>query len=595
MPRSQIKLVAAISALVVAVVVGFGWATERDLTARADARVRAGLEARVKGARELLGPVALSTTPTDVLTRRARELAGALGGRVTLIRSDGVVVADSALSSARVGEMENHATRPEVRAAARGELGHSVRVSTSVGRPQRYVAVAAAAGDGVVRLAEPVAEAPEIAALRTRMAQAVLVGLLAAVGLAFAVSRSNARAIERMRRVASSVAGGDFTLRLRRHVGDEFDPIAGAIDQMAEQLRLRLDEATHEKERLQAVLNGMVEGVLVVDTGGKIVLLNQRARELFAIRGRVESRAFLEVIRHAEFDALLARATDREDPVSGEVRLAGPGERVLRVQAVRFPSGRGARMGTVAVFHDVTEIARLEQVRRDFVANASHELRTPLTAISGFTETLLSSESLGPDDRRAYLEVIERHARRLTHLVNDLLELSKIESRQVTLEVAAIDVVPIAERLLQDYHERFEEKDLLASVAHHGPAFVRADPRALEQILVNLVDNAIKYTEPGGAVTIRVETGDEEVAVRVEDTGIGIPPEDRERIFERFYRVDKARSRELGGTGLGLAIVKHLVQGQGGEIALVESQPGEGSVFRFTLPRADRTERGEPT
>jgi len=588
MPRSQIKLVAAISALVVAVVVGFAGVTERDLAERAETRARADLEARVTGARDLLGPLPLSATPPETLAQRARTLSEAFGARVTLIRSDGVVVADSALPPARVLEMENHATRPEIARAARGERGHSVRTSASVGRPLRYVALTVEAGDGTVRLAEPVKEAPELAALRARAAWALFLGLIGAALVAAGITRLYARSIERMRRVASSVAHGDLTARVRRHMGDEFDPIAGAIDQMAEQLRLRLDEATHEKERLRAVLNGMVEGVLVVDTGGKIVLLNQRAREFFGIRGPVESRSLLEAMRHAELDALLSRAAETDEAVSGEIRLGGGGERVLRVQAVRFPAGPGARMGTVAVFHDVTELERLEQVRRDFVANASHELRTPLTAISGFTETLLSSESLGPADRRSYLEVIDRHAQRLTHLVSDLLELSKIESRKVTLKLDAIDVVAIAERLLQDYHERFQEKDLMASVAHPGSAFVRADPRALEQILVNLVDNAIKYTEPGGTIAIRVEAEGHQVAIHVEDTGIGIPAQDRERIFERFYRVDKARSRELGGTGLGLAIVKHLVQGQGGEVALVESRLGEGSVFRFTLPRAER-------
>jgi two-component system phosphate regulon sensor histidine kinase PhoR len=584
MPRSQWKLVAAIAALVVAVVGGFGVATQRDWARRDDAHARAELEARVLGARDLLGDLRLDAAP-EVLEARARELAEALDGRVTLIRNDGVVVADSALPRARVVQMENHADRPEVAAARRGETGHSVRESASVGRPLRYVAVASRAGDGVVRLAEPAIESPGVVALRQRLVQTLFIGLVGSLLVALWVSRAQGRALEGMRHVASSLARGDLSQRLRRNAGDELDPLARAIDQMAEQLRLRLDEANHEKERLQAVLNGMVEGVLVVDTGGKIVLLNDRVRRFFRIRGPVEGRSFLEAMRHAELDALLERATGSDAPVAGEIRLEDGTDRVLRVQAVRFPSGSAVRMGTVAVFHDVTEIVRLEQVRRDFVANASHELRTPLTAISGFTETLLNTE-LGETDRRSYLEVIERHTRRLTHLVRDLLELSKIESRNVSLEPKPVEVVALAERLLQDFHERFQEKDLLASVEHRGPVHAQADAAALEQILVNLVDNAIKYNEPGGTVTIGVTVDDDRVCVRVEDTGIGIPAEDRERIFERFYRVDKARSRELGGTGLGLAIVKHLIHGQDGSIS-VESTPGEGSSFRFTLPRAE--------
>ena len=243
-----------------------------------------------------------------------------------------------------------------------------------------------------------------------------------------------------------------------------------------------------------------------------------------------------------------------------------------------------ARLGTVAVFHDVTEIMRLEQIRRDFVANASHELRTPLAAISGFAETLLSNRSLSEGDRQRYIEVIDRHADRLTHLVTDLLELSRIESRKVELDVTGVDVAELSERIVEDLHEVTSEKDLIVSVERRGQPVARADAGALEQVLVNLVDNAIKYTEPGGEIVVRVEEDGDRVAVSVIDDGIGIPVEDQERIFERFYRVDKARSRELGGTGLGLAIVKHLVQSQRGTI-VVESEPGRGSTFRVTLPR----------
>jgi two-component system phosphate regulon sensor histidine kinase PhoR len=591
MRRSQLQLLAALSCLVAAVVALFGIQAHRELSAREAAQELVALEAQVELARELLGGVPLSTTPAAELADAAERIAEAAGARVTLIARDGTVVADSSLPAASLSELESHEARPEVRAALSGRLGHDVRRSAAVGRTLSFVALPARAGDGVVRLAVEPADRPLQAALGRWLRGTTLAGLLLAVLLSLALSRSTARSVERMRQVATSVARGDLSQRVRRHSGDELDPIAGAIDQMAEQLRLRLEEATHEKERLQAVLNGMVEGVLVVDTGGKIVLLNDHAREFFAIRGPVEGRSFLEVIRHAELDELISRAAATDEALSGEIQPAGAGERVLRVQAVRFPPGRAARMGTVAVFHDVTALMRLEQVRRDFVANASHELRTPLTAIAGFAETLLSNRNLGEADRRSYLEVIDRHAQRLSHLVSDLLELSKIESRKVPLELRAVDVAALAERLLHDYHERFAAKDLQASVERHGRPVARGDAQAIEQILVNLVDNAVKYTEAGGSVVIRIAEEAGKVAVSVSDTGIGIPAADRERIFERFYRVDKARSRELGGTGLGLSIVKHLVQNQGGEIS-VESEPGRGSTFRFTLPRDAGQEPG---
>jgi two-component system phosphate regulon sensor histidine kinase PhoR len=236
------------------------------------------------------------------------------------------------------------------------------------------------------------------------------------------------------------------------------------------------------------------------------------------------------------------------------------------------------------VFHDISELARLEEVRRDFVANASHELRTPLAAIRGFAETLLDGGALVEAERRSYLEIIDRHAQRLTHIVHDLLELSTIERGRIRLEPVELDVGELVASLIRDSGPRLRERRLEIVHEAAGRVMAWADPHALEQILGNLLDNAVKYTEPGGRIEIRVENGDPKVRVRVKDTGIGIPEEDLARIFERFYRVDKARSRALGGTGLGLAIVKHLVQSLGGEIS-VQSRLGEGSTFTFTLPR----------
>jgi two-component system phosphate regulon sensor histidine kinase PhoR len=237
------------------------------------------------------------------------------------------------------------------------------------------------------------------------------------------------------------------------------------------------------------------------------------------------------------------------------------------------------------VFHDITELVRLEQVRRDFVANASHELRTPLAAIRGFTETLLSNPELDDADRRSYLEIVDRHARRLGNLVNDLLELSRIEARQQPPERVSVDLFAVADELVRDNRERFAEKELAVSLEASGGTSVWADPLAVEQILLNLLDNAAKYTDSGGRIEIRIEGNERSVRTSVRDTGLGIPRRDLERIFERFYRVDKARSRALGGTGLGLSIVKHLIQSLGGQIS-VESELGKGSTFAFTLPTA---------
>jgi two-component system phosphate regulon sensor histidine kinase PhoR len=243
-------------------------------------------------------------------------------------------------------------------------------------------------------------------------------------------------------------------------------------------------------------------------------------------------------------------------------------------------------MGTVAVFHDVTELRHLENVRRDFIANASHELQTPLTAIRGFAETLVAHD-LPWEEVRAQLQVILRNSERLENLIRDMRELSRIESRRVPLQPGEVDVAKLARALLADMEPRLKERSLEASVSDQGAALAWADRRAVDQVLSNLLDNALKYTDPGGRITVGIEAQPEAVRVSVSDTGIGIAPEHRPRIFERFYRVDKARSRALGGTGLGLSIVRHLVQAMGGEVS-VESEPGRGSTFHFTLPRADR-------
>jgi two-component system phosphate regulon sensor histidine kinase PhoR len=386
--------------------------------------------------------------------------------------------------------------------------------------------------------------------------------------------------------VAASIAQGDLEGRLPTSANDELSHIAGAINQMAEQLRLRLEEVTQEKEQLRAVLEGMVEGVLVTDAKGNVLLANSRLREFYDLTGEVVGRHYVEAVRDAGVDAVMREAASGDEIATLQLRAGRVSPRTLQVQAVRFPAAPAARAGTVAVFHDISQLARLEEVRRDFVANASHELRTPLAAIRGFAETLLHSESLGEGERRSYLEIIDRHAQRLTHIVHDLLELSTIERGRLRLEPAPLDLGPLLESMLRDWQPRLRERQLEASLGPLPDARAYADPHAVEQVLTNLLDNAVKYTEPGGRIEIEVEPAGPKLRIRVRDTGIGIPAGDLGRIFERFYRVDKARSRALGGTGLGLAIVKHLVQGMGGDIS-VQSRLGEGSSFSFTLPRAD--------
>ncbi len=585
-PKSQRNLVAALVGLALFVVAVTGALVEHGLRGEQAARVQRELEQEARALANQAQGLGFEPASRPTLDALADRISAATGARVTWIARDGTVLGDSDARIEKLPDLGDHAARPEIRDAFAGRTGVARRRSVSVGRELFYVAVPVGEdARGVVRLAVDAAQlTPDLTAHASWFLAAAGIGLVAACLLVAALSGSTLRPIREMRRMAAAIAAGDHGYRLPLRFGEELGDIATALQQMAEQLRERAAHAMREKDQLQAVLNGMIEGVLVVDPDQQVLLGNQRMLEFFGLTSAPPGRTTLETFRHADLVGVLKAAADTDEPVSQAIEVAHPTHRTLRVHAVRFPPGRASRAGTVAVLHDVTELMQLEKMRRDFVANASHELRTPLAAIHGFAETLLSNPSLSDADRRAYLEVIDRHAKRLGAIVTDLLELSKIESRETVFALASIDTGHLIETLLREWRPRIEEKRLNVSLASERPGIAWADPQACEQILSNLLDNAIKYTEPGGKIEVRVGGNERNLRVDVSDTGMGIPERDLARIFERFYRVDQARSRAQGGTGLGLAIVKHLVQSLGGTIH-VESQLGRGSKFTFTLPR----------
>ena len=494
--------------------------------------------------------------------------------------ADGVVVADSDVRVSDLDRVENHAARPEVRAALAGEPGRSTRLSATVGRPLLYVAIPVERG--VVRLAAAVPDlSAAIGELRRALLAAAGIGLAAALALGLALSRSGLRSLRELGEMLRAIASGQLERRLRWRIRDERQQLAEDLNAMAEALERRVQELSADGEQLRAVLEGMVEGVLVLGPDGRITLANRGLRELFGVWAAVEGRLPLEVIRNAEVDALLAEAADSREPLLRDVDVDADGARVAEVHAVPLRAG-GRPAGVVAVFHDKTELRRLEAMRRDFVAHASHELKTPVTAIRGFAE-LLATRDMPEDQRRKQLGIVRQNAERLAALIEDLLELSRIESGRLQLQPSDVDVRKVAATVLSDLGPMFAERSIEATLDDGEPARAYVDARILERILSNLLDNAAKYTDPGGVVRIRLRPAGDRLRVEVQDTGIGIPESQQARIFERFYRVDAARSRALGGTGLGLAIVKHLVQASGGDIAL-ESEPGRGSTFTVTIP-----------
>lgn len=418
----------------------------------------------------------------------------------------------------------------------------------------------------------------------------VALGAGASLALSFVVARMTLLPLDEIRALAAEFASGKRSQRLLWSFGDERDATAVSVNRMADRLGREIEDARREAQQLEAVLAGMVEGVLVLDVQDRIVLVNPGFRELFGTWGPVRDRRLIEVVRRPEIDDLLTEAASAREPVVRDLPVRAGTDRTVLAHAVRFPS-EGPPSGTLAVFHDVTDVRRVDKVRRDFIANASHELRTPLTSIQGFAETLANG-GLSPEDAERCLQTILRNVGRMRHLIDDLMQLSRIENEAEARDPSRVDVVKLTRDLLLDLRKRLASAEIEAELVTASAPDAWCDRSALEHVLENLLTNAIRYTDAGGRIRVCVESKADLLEVSVEDTGIGIPEYARDRIFERFYRVDAARSRAVGSTGLGLAIVRHLVQAMHGTIR-VESEIGVGSRFVFTVPRA-RDEAGKP-
>jgi two-component system phosphate regulon sensor histidine kinase PhoR len=555
------------------------------------------LETRLVTAARLLHDEAASLLGRDGTASErfvwATRAAGAAGARVTLVRRDGTVIADSLVPPGDLARVENHAERPEVRAALAGRVGRSTRRSTTADTPQLYVA-APVRGDatvqGVVRLAMPLAEVgSSFAAIHRVLLAGGLVALAVAAGIGIFVAGRVTRPIVQMEAIARDMAEGRLDRRVPVRSPDETGRLGRALNAMAASLDGKIADLEQEQAKATAILDAMVEGVVAVDGRDRILTMNERARAIFGLATRGEGKPFMEVIRNGDLHAILRsiRVTEGNAGSHREVRLLAPAPRTLEVNAVPLVlTGDEPGVGVVLVLYDVTNLRKLELVRTEFVANVSHELRTPLTAIQGYLETLLGGALEEPQHARRFLEIAFRHTERLGRLINDLTDLSNIELNKVKLALEPVAVDAVIDSVLAIIQPRADagRVTLTADVARDLPP-AHADRDRLAQILINLVDNAVKYTPAGGRVTVRAAAavGGGALVIDVADTGIGIPPADLPRITERFYRVDKARSRELGGTGLGLAIVKHLVIAHGGELS-IESRQGEGTTVHFTVP-----------
>ena len=523
----------------------------------------------------------------DEMAAFTRQAARLTDSRVTVMRVDGWVLGDSEVAAGDLGRLENHAARPEMQAALAGDIGHDLRTSVSIQTPLMYVALPVRDGGrvvGVLRLALPLAAVTSsYAQLHRVMLAGGLIALAVAFGIGIFVAGRVTRPVIEMQAIAHQMSEGQFAVRAPVRSVDELGALGRALNVMAVRLREQIETLQMERAKATAILDGMVEGVIAVDGHESILLMNERARAMFGVgHGRGDGKPFLEVIRNADLHEIFRESRRAGDVARREVRLTAPIERFLRVTAVRLLLA-GEPPGLVMVVDDVTALRRLEHVRTEFVANVSHELRTPLTAIQGYLETLLGGALDEPEHARRFLEIAFRHTERLGRLLNDLTDLSNIELGKVSLRLAPTPLAAVVDSVLAIIVAKAREGGVTLAAAVPPGLSVAADHDRLAQILINLVDNAVKYTPTGGAVTVRARPVGDHVEIAVSDTGVGIPRADLPRITERFYRVDRARSRELGGTGLGLAIVKHLVLAHGGDLA-IDSEEGQGTTVRVTLP-----------
>ena len=589
--RIAIKLTLTLVGFVALSSLAAGFYLDRALASFAEASLESRL-ASIAGVLDESARAALGASRSDSQAFAVRA-GGMTGARVTLIDPAGRVVGESERSAEQLELLDNHRSRPEVSAALDGRKGRDLRTSATTDAPLLYVALPVKDGPaviGVLRLALPLsAVTSSYEALHRVMLFGGLVALAVAFGIGIFVAGRVTRPVVEMQSIARQMSQGNFLVRAPTRSPDEIGTLGRSLNVLATRLREKIEDLEQERATVTAILDGMVEGVIAVDAHEHIILINERARAIWSLgAARVEQKPFLEVIRNADLHEVFraSRAVAPGSPVRREVQLTAAPGRVLQVQGVPLHL-TGGEMGVVIVIHDISELRRLEQVRTEFVANVSHELRTPLTAIHGYVETLLGGALDEPEHARKFLEVVYRQTERLGRLINDLTDLSNIELGKVSLDLAPTHLEEVVESVLAVLGPRAKAGTVaLTTELAAGLPLVKADHDRLAQILINLVDNAVKYTPAGGSVRLAArEKSGGWVEVVVADSGVGIPASDLPRITERFYRVDKARSRELGGTGLGLAIVKHLVYAHGGELG-IDSELGRGTTVRFTLPAA---------
>ncbi|HOW87836.1 MAG TPA: ATP-binding protein [Candidatus Omnitrophota bacterium] len=569
----------------IAVLLLTDWSLSRVLEKRELEQLQDSLTRQSILIREVASPLLERTLD---LQNEIKKLAEGTGLRITVVNAEGTPLADSSETHETLANMDNHAMRPEIAAALKEQTGMSIRYSTTVKTRMLYVAVPIFQGEkilGVVRAAMPIARVDRIlASARKPVMVTALLGILMvlAAGILFA-GRLTAR-IRRITSVAERYAQEDWSEKILIDGRDELKMLADTMNKMASSLKTRIDDLENEKGKVATILTHMNEGVIAIGPRKQFVMANPTAERFFGFETKtVGGKGLIEVTRHPQLERIVDRAFEARKNLSEEIQIPGNIKKTFRVNVLMLPP-QIREIGCILVFHDMTEIRRLENIRKEFVANVSHELRTPLTSIRGFIETLLGGALKEPATSEHFLRIMEEETKRLGRLVEDILTLGEIEQRATLLRKEKIDLALELSTVLERFKPRIQEKRIAVENRILGKSFVVSGDRdKVQQVLVNLIDNAIKFNKEEGKIVLSADQRAEGLAITVEDTGIGIPQGSIERIFERFFRVDKARSKELGGTGLGLAIVKHIMEAHGGH-AVCSSTLGKGSRFTVFFP-----------
>jgi len=518
-----------------------------------------------------------------------KDIGKGVSTRFTVILPSGKVAGDSEEDPAL---MDTHVDRPEFIQALKSPFGMSTRYSQTLEKNMMYVGIPIKVNNrilAVVRTSIPVTAIDAlIRNIRNKIALGGLIIAVFAAILSLAISRRITRPIEQIKRTAESIARGNFQARSQVDQSDEIGSLSDAINQMAAQLRDRIDTIMRQRNEIEAMLSSMIEGVIAVDEEERIISINQAAAAMFSCDiVKAQGRSIQEVVRNTVLHEFVKNALTSQEPVEKDIVLYSDVERIINAHGTVLQDADEHRAGALIVCNDVTRIWRLENIRRDFVANVSHEIRTPITAIKGFVETLSDGSVKDPKDSKRFLGIIERHVDRLEAIIEDLLSLSGIErgaeGEHIMLQGGRIrEVLLTAIRVCE---VKAAPKKISLELSCNEELKANINPALLEQAVVNLIDNAIKFNDEGSTVLVKAAQIDGQISISVRDQGCGIEKEHLPRLFERFYRVDKARSRQMGGTGLGLAIVKHIAQAHGGKVS-VESTPGKGSTFSIHIPIA---------